>query len=131
MEYVLQDVRAEVYLLLNFLTGILFLPVWVWITGTWGKKPTWLAATILPSSMQADVIDDDELLCDRRREWLFIGLWSIIKTIPSALGLDLALPLLALAGYDPGREQPEPVILLLRFLSRYPFCRSIAPPSPF
>ena len=152
VEYVLQDVRAEAYLLLYFLTGILFLPAWVWIAGKWGKKPTWMAAMILnaaafagvffvgpgqttifavlvsisgigfgagmalPSSMQADVIDYDELLSGRRREGAFIGLWSIIKKMASALGLGLALPLLALAGYAPGQEQPESVILLLRFL---------------
>lgn len=148
----LQDVRAEAYLLLYFLTGILFLPAWVWIAGKLGKKPTWMASMILnaaafagvffvgpgqttifavlvsisgigfgagmalPSSMQADVIDYDELLSGRRREGAFIGLWSIIKKMASALGLGLALPLLALAGYAPGQEQPENVILLLRFL---------------
>jgi len=152
VEYVLQDVQAEAYLLLYFLTGILFLPVWVWIAGKMGKKPTWMAAMTLnaaafsvvffvgpgqtsifaalvaisgigfgagmalPSSMQADVIDYDELLSGRRREGAFIGLWSIIKKFSSALGLGLALPLLALAGYAPGQEQPESVILLLRFL---------------
>ncbi len=152
VEYVLQDVRAEAYLLLYFLTGILFLPVWVWIAGKMGKKPTWMAAMTLnaaafsvvffvgpgqtsifaalvaisgigfgagmalPSSMQADVIDYDELLSGRRREGAFIGLWSIIKKFSSALGLGLSLPLLALAGYAPGQEQPENVILLLRFL---------------
>lgn len=152
VEYVLQDVRAEAYLLLYFLTGVLFLPAWVWIAGKWGKKSTWMAAMTmnaaafagvffvgpgqttlfavlvsisgigfgagmaLPSSMQADVIDYDELLSGRRREGAFIGLWSIIKKMASALGLGLALPLLALAGYAPGQEQPESVILLLRFL---------------
>jgi glycoside/pentoside/hexuronide:cation symporter, GPH family len=74
------------------------------------------AGMTLPASMQADVIDYDELLSGQRREGAFIGLWSIIKKSASALGLGLALPLLAMAGYVPGREQPEAVLLLLRFM---------------
>ncbi|WP_045220601.1 MFS transporter [Desulfonatronum thioautotrophicum] len=74
------------------------------------------AGMALPSSMQADVIDYDQLLSGRRREGAFIGLWSIIKKTSSALGLGIALPLLALAGYQPGTEQSESVVVLLRFL---------------
>ncbi|TVQ97902.1 MAG: MFS transporter [Desulfovibrionales bacterium] len=152
VEHVLLDTRAEGYLLLYFLTGIAFLPLWVRIAAHWGKKPTWMAAMAvnagaffgvfflgpgqgtafallaaisgigfgagmaLPSSMQADVIDYDQVLSGRRREGAFIGLWSIIKKTSSALGLGIALPLLALAGYQPGTEQSESVVVLLRFL---------------
>jgi glycoside/pentoside/hexuronide:cation symporter, GPH family len=74
------------------------------------------ASLALPVSMQADVIDYDEFLHGRRREGRFIGVWSVVKKAASALGLGLALPLLDVSGYVPGKEQPAQVVLLLRVL---------------
>lgn len=76
-----------------------------------------LGATIaLPSSMQADVIDYDELLTGERREGQYIGLWSLAKKLAAALGVGLSLSLLAYAGYKPNVEQTETVRLTLRVL---------------
>jgi len=76
-----------------------------------------LGATIaLPSAMQADVIDYDELLTGERREGQYIGFWSIAKKLAAALGVGLSLGALAAAGYIPKVEQTETVRLTLRVL---------------
>jgi GPH family glycoside/pentoside/hexuronide:cation symporter len=76
-----------------------------------------LGATLaLPSSIQADVIDYDELLTGERREGRYIGLWSIAKKLAAAVGVGAGLSILGLAGYIPNAEQPETVLLALRVL---------------
>jgi len=75
------------------------------------------AATLaLPSSIQADVIDYDELLTGERRGGRYIGLWSIAKKLAAAVGVGAGLSILGLAGYIPNAEQPEAVLLALRVL---------------
>lgn len=75
------------------------------------------ASLALPSAMQADVIDLDELTSGERREGLYMGSWSVAKKLASAVGLGVALPALDAAGYRPGAEvQPESVIFALRVL---------------
>jgi len=76
-----------------------------------------LGATIaLPSAMQADVIDYDELLTGERREGQYIGLWSISKKLAAALGVGVSLSILSYAGYTPNVEQSETVRMTLRIL---------------
>lgn len=152
VEYVLQSPLADAFLLLYFVTGILFLPGWIMIARRTGKKWAWLAsmavntgafigvfflgpgdevaygilvflsgigfgATLaLPSAIQADVIDYDELLTGERREGQYIGLWSISKKLAAAVGIGVSLPILGLVGYVPNAEQPESVLLTLRIL---------------
>ena len=61
-----------------------------------------LGATLaIPSSMQADVIDYDELLSGERREGLYVGLWSIVKKASAAVGAGVGFLLLERAGYTP------------------------------
>ena len=74
------------------------------------------ASLALPSAMQADVIDYDELLHAKRQEGQYIGIWSVAKKLSSALGMGLALPLLGLAGYVPDQPQPPQVIATLKVL---------------
>jgi GPH family glycoside/pentoside/hexuronide:cation symporter len=152
VEYVLQSPLADMFLLLYFVTGILFLPGWIVIARRTGKKKAWLAsmavntgafigvfflgpgdavvygilvfisgigfgATLaIPSAIQADVIDYDELLTGERREGQYIGLWSIAKKLAAAVGIGVGLPILGLAGYVPNAEQPESVVTALRTL---------------
>lgn len=152
VQYVLQSNSADLFLALYFLTGIFFLPGWVILGKSTGKKVAWIlsmlintgafagvfflgpgdtllygilvffsgvgfGATIaLPSAMQADVIDYDELMTGERREGRYIGLWSISKKMAAALGVGAALALLGRAGYEPNRAQPDQVILMLRVL---------------
>ena len=74
------------------------------------------ATLALPSAIQADVIDYDELLTGERREGQYIGLWSISKKLAAAIGIGVSLPILGLVGYVPNAEQPESVLLTLRIL---------------
>jgi GPH family glycoside/pentoside/hexuronide:cation symporter len=76
-----------------------------------------LGATLaLPSSIQADVIDYDELMTGERREGRYIGLWSIAKKMAAAVGVGVGLSTLGLAGYVPNAPQPEEVRFTLRVL---------------
>ena len=74
------------------------------------------AGLALPSSIQADVIDYDELMTEKRREGRYIGLWSISKKMAAALGVGLGLWMLGRTGYQPNVEQKEGVVLMLRIL---------------
>ncbi len=152
VEYVLLSDMADLFLLLYFVTGILFLPAWVRISHRTGKKTAWLASMIInsgafigvfflgpgdafvhgvlvclsgigfgatlaiPSAIQADVIDYDELLTGRRREGQYIGLWSIAKKFAAALGIGVGLSVLGWVGYTPNAVQTENVRLTLRTL---------------
>jgi len=152
VQYVLQSDLADFFLLLYFVSGIVFLPGWIYIARRTGKKRAWLAsmainsgafvgvfflgpgdvwtygvlvflsgigfgATLaIPSAIQADVIDYDELLTGERREGQYIGLWSIAKKMAAAVGIGAGLTLLGMAGYQPNVEQTETVRLVLRLL---------------
>ena len=123
VQYVLGSDQAELFLVIYFVTGIAFLPLWVKASSRIGKKAAWLSAmslntltfigvfflrqgdvvlygvlvfvsglgfgatVALPAAMQADVLDYDELISGRRREGLYIGIWSIMKKFSSALGM--------------------------------------------
>ena len=152
VQYVLVSDLADLFLLLYFVTGIVFLPGWIFLARRIGKKAAWLAsmainsgafvgvfflgpgdelvygilvflsgigfgaALAIPSSIQADVIDYDELLTGERREGQYIGLWSIAKKLAAAVGIGAGLALLGMAGYTPNVEQTESVRLVLRTL---------------
>ena len=150
VEYVLESPLADAFLLLYFVTGIIFLPGWILLSRRIGKKAAWLismaintgafigvfflgpgdahiygvlvfisgigfgATLALPSAIQADVIDYDELLTGQRREGQYIGLWSIAKKFAAAIGVGAGLSILGLAGYTPNVAQTEQVQLTLR-----------------
>jgi len=152
VQYVLRSETAEAFLLLYFVTGIAFLPLWVRLAKKIGKKAAWImsmavntgaftgvfflgagdviaygilvflsgigfgATLALPSAMQADVIDYDELLTGTRREGHYIGLWSISKKLAAAVGIGAGLSILGSVGYTPNVEQQDNVLLTLRVL---------------
>jgi GPH family glycoside/pentoside/hexuronide:cation symporter len=89
----------------------LWYAVCVGLSGTAG-----VAAIALPSSMQADVIEYDELRSGERREGQFVGLWSISEKFAAALGVGLSMPILEFAGYVPNVEQSPQVIDTLKVL---------------
>ena len=74
------------------------------------------ATLAIPSSMQADVIDYDEMQHGSRREGQFIGFWSVSKKLAAALGAGGALAVLDLSGYTPNIEQSANTVFTLRFL---------------
>lgn len=152
VEYVLHSPHADLFLLLYFATGILFLPLWVMGSKKSGKKSMWLgsmalntgaffgvfflgpgdemiygvlvflsgigfgATLAIPSAIQADVIDYDELITGERREGLYIGVWSIAKKLAAAFGVGVGLALLGVSGYVPNVRQPDSVVFALRVL---------------
>ncbi len=152
VEYVLKSPLADVFLMLYFVTGIIFLPAWIIVSRRTGKKAAWLASMVIntgafvgvfflgpgdaaiygvlvflsgigfgatlaiPSAIQADVIDYDELLTGERREGQYIGLWSISKKFAAAVGIGAGLSFLGIAGYTPNAEQPAAVQTTLRVL---------------
>jgi GPH family glycoside/pentoside/hexuronide:cation symporter len=74
------------------------------------------ATLAIPSAMQADVIDYDELLSGKRREGQYIGVWSVAKKLAAALGVGVSLSLLGFSGYSPNVAQSEDVVFTLRVL---------------
>jgi GPH family glycoside/pentoside/hexuronide:cation symporter len=152
VQYVLQSENANFFLLLYFVTGVFFLPGWIYLSRYLGKKLTWItsmmvntgaffgvfflgpgdawiygvlvfasgigfgATVAIPSAMQADVIDYDELITGQRREGHYIGLWSIAKKLAAALGVGAALSILGTSGYEPNIIQSERVVFTLRIL---------------
>ena len=152
VEYVLESPLADLFLMLYFVTGIIFLPAWIMISRRTGKKAAWLAsmaintgafvgvfflgpgdaaiygvlvflsgigfgATLaIPSAIQADVIDYDELLTGERREGQYIGLWSISKKFAAAVGIGAGLSILGVVGYTPNVQQSAEVQMTLRVL---------------
>jgi glycoside/pentoside/hexuronide:cation symporter, GPH family len=152
VEYVLQAENAQGFLLVYFLTGIVFLPFWIAISKRTGKKNAWLVSMVintgafagvfflgpgdalvygilvfisgigfgaglaLPSSIQADVIDYDELITGQRHEGKYIGLWSIAKKFSAALGIGIGLLLLGNAGYRPNIVQDKDTVEMLKIL---------------
>ena len=152
VEYVLHSKQADLFLLVYFVSGVVFLPGWVFLARKFEKKVTWLAAMVvntgafigvfflgpgdaplygvlvfisgigfgatlaIPSAMQADVIDYDELLSGERREGYYIGIWSVAKKLAAALGVGIALAILGAVGYVPNIAQTEQVRFTLRIL---------------
>jgi len=140
---------ADFFLMLYFVTGIIFLPGWILVSRRTGKKAAWLAsmaintgafvgvfflgpgdaaiygilvflsgigfgATLaIPSAIQADVIDYDELLTGERREGQYIGLWSISKKFAAAVGIGASLSILGMVGYTPNVQQSAEVQMTL------------------
>ncbi|MCF8077028.1 MAG: MFS transporter [Desulfotignum sp.] len=152
VEYVLQARNAEIFLLIYFVTGVAFLPLWIAVSRKTGKKSAWILSMVintgafsgvfflgpgdaaiygvlvflsgigfgaglaLPSAIQADVIDYDELLTGQRREGRYIGLWSIAKKLAAALGIGIGLLLLGRTGYRPNAAQTASTVLTLKVL---------------
>jgi GPH family glycoside/pentoside/hexuronide:cation symporter len=74
------------------------------------------ATVAIPSAMQADVIDYDELLSGERREGQYVGVWSITRKLAAAAGVGAALQILAGSGYTPNAPQSEQVRFVLSVL---------------
>ncbi len=71
------------------------------------------AELVLPPSMQADVIDLDSLKSGRRRAGVFFATWGVATKVPLALGVGIAFPILALAGFEQEAAAQEPQALLV------------------
>ena len=65
------------------------------------------ADLVLPSSMQADVIEVDMLACGERRAALFFSVWSLASKFALALAVGISFPLLDLAGFEAVPTSPQ------------------------
>lgn len=65
----------------------------------------------LPASMNADVIDLDTAQSGKVRTGLFIALWEMASKAAQALGVAVALPLVASFGFAPANPDNGPVAL--------------------
>lgn len=67
----------------------------------------------LPPSILADVIDDDDKRGLGRNEGAYFGLWNLVTKMNLALAAGIALPSLALLGYQPKISQSVDALLYL------------------
>ncbi len=72
------------------------------------------AGMFLGPSMQADVIDYDELYTGRRREAQYNGLWSVMTKFTVIPSMAVPLAILATYGYQPNVVQSDTVQMVIR-----------------
>jgi GPH family glycoside/pentoside/hexuronide:cation symporter len=72
------------------------------------------AGLFLAPSMQADVIDYDELYTGKRREAQYGALWSIMTKFTVIPSMSIPLAVLATVGYEPNVVQTENVQFTIR-----------------
>jgi GPH family glycoside/pentoside/hexuronide:cation symporter len=71
---------------------------------------------LLTPSIQADVIDYDELHTGRRREAQYGALWALFPKLVAIPGAAVPLAVLGAIGYQPNAEQSEEVVFAIRAL---------------
>jgi len=153
-KYILQPENSDkwlaIFLFCYFASGFVFLPMWVWLSKKFEKKPVWLmgflpgmlgsvllftldkgdlipavfililagmgfgSGLFLGPSMQADVIDYDELHTGKRREAQYSALWSIMTKFMVIPSMSVPLAILASVGYEPNVEQSDSVQFTIR-----------------
>ena len=74
------------------------------------------AGFLLVPSMQADVIDYDELYTGQRREAQFTAFWAMVPKFVAIPGAALPIAILAMIGYVPNADQTPEVLLGIRVL---------------
>jgi GPH family glycoside/pentoside/hexuronide:cation symporter len=70
----------------------------------------------LGPAIAADVIDSDELETGRRREGVFMGVWSLVDKAAIGLAVFIGMQGLEYIGYVPNQDQTESVIGGMKFL---------------
>jgi GPH family glycoside/pentoside/hexuronide:cation symporter len=70
----------------------------------------------LGPSISADVIDSDELATGRRREGIFMGIWSFMDKAAIGLAIFVGMQGLEAVGYVPNQDQSETVIFGIKIL---------------
>jgi sugar (glycoside-pentoside-hexuronide) transporter len=74
-------------------------------------------ADVMPWSMLADVVDEDELASGERREGVYTGFFTFLRKLAGAAGVSAALFVLGLSGYREGAEQSELTLWTIRSLT--------------
>jgi GPH family glycoside/pentoside/hexuronide:cation symporter len=73
------------------------------------------AGRVMPPSIQADVIDYDELHTGQRREGVYFAAWNLVGKAAGGLSVALVAGLLALFGFAPGAPVGAEAVLGIRF----------------
>lgn len=72
---------------------------------------------MMPWSMLADVVDEDELRCDERREGLYAGVFGFLRKLGGATAVWIGGITLDVAGFTPAAEQSATVLWTIRALT--------------
>jgi len=80
------------------------------------KGATFGAFAYLPLAILADVVDVDTAVTRHKRAGLYFAVFGAIDKIGLAVGLFIALQVLALAGYDPKIDSNEAGLWMIRLL---------------
>lgn len=80
----------------------------------------------LPSAIQADVIDVDNLSSGTRRSGLYFALWGLATKLSLALAVGLAFPLLQLAGFEAGGTGADGLVMLVALYAIVPVALKLA-----
>ena len=141
---------AGILLFSYFLCGVAGVPLWLRLSGRFGKHRTWCAAMlfncavfatvpllgpgdalpflaiclltgvalgadlVLPSSIQADVIDVDTAAGGVQRTGTYVAAWGLGTKLALAAAVGIAFPILDLAGFKAGGgPQGETALLAL------------------
>ena len=94
--------------LLRFASTLATLLLIIWSGSSFG------AGLFLGPSIQADVIDYDELYTGKRREAQYGALWSVMTKFMVIPSLTIPLAVLATLGYQPNVEQSPQVQFAIR-----------------
>jgi GPH family glycoside/pentoside/hexuronide:cation symporter len=87
------------------------------------------ADLVLPSSMQADVIESDRLASGASRSAFFFAAWSLASKLALALAVGLAFPVLqgfGLDAADPAKSTPSSLIVLAMLYAAAPVALKLA-----
>ncbi|NBC32962.1 MAG: MFS transporter, partial [Alphaproteobacteria bacterium] len=74
------------------------------------------ADLVLPSAMQADVVDEDTAVSGAQRTGLFFAVWSMATKMSLALAVGLAFPILDWTGFSETGDNTAGALLMLAVL---------------
>jgi sugar (glycoside-pentoside-hexuronide) transporter len=75
------------------------------------------AVDLMPWAMLGEIVDEDELVSDERREGIYNGLFTFLRKLAGALAVFAALSILDLAGLQPGGAQSPTTLWAIRLLT--------------
>jgi sugar (glycoside-pentoside-hexuronide) transporter len=72
---------------------------------------------LMPWSMLADVIDEDDVATGERREGVYHGVFLFLRKLGGAAGVFIALAILDVAGFTPGAAQSPATLTAIRWMA--------------